>query len=618
VRVVHVVRQFHPGVGGLENFVLSLAKQQRLEGVNAEVVTLDRLYSKPSVRLLRHDSVEGVPVHRIGFSGSSRYPIAPEVLSHIEPFDIVHVHGVDFFCDFLAATRVLHRKPLVLSTHGGFFHTNFGRFLKPIFFHTVTRASLWQYRRIFACSAGDEAIFRKVAGRRVVRIDNGVDTNKFAGLASRKFVPTLVYFGRFSANKGLDRLVDAFDVLCDELPRARLHIMGRDWGDLLPALKERIHAARHGTAITVHEAPSDDDIRRVISASSYFVSASQYEGFGLTLVEALAAGLLPIVSPLPSFASILGGSDTGLPVQFDDAQSAGKEMASFIRETAKGYGTRRSEAMQLSSRYAWPKVSGRFVREYQDLLGWHEREIFGVRIRPMSRWRALSVVDRALAAGQRLNVSFANAHTLNMAAANDRFRAALQSFLVLNDGLGVDIASRYKFGKPFAGNLNGTDFVPDYLAFTRRRLRIYLVGTSDAVVTTAVERLRARYPRHTVVGGRNGFFAGPEDIEETCRTIRAARADCVLVGMGNPLQELWIDEFGAKTGAKLLFGVGALFDFEAGAVRRAPMWIRRMRCEWVYRLLQEPRRLARRYIVGNFGFLLRVLVEARQVPLYRQ
>ena len=611
MRVVHVVRQFYPGVGGLENFVLSLAKQQRLEGVNAEVVTLDRLYSKPSVRLPRHDSVDGVPVRRIAFSGSPRYPIAPEVLSCIEPFDIVHVHGVDFFCDFLAATRVLHRKPLVLSTHGGFFHTKFAGSLKPMLFHTVTRFSLRQYRRILACSANDEVIFRPVAGRRLLRIDNGVDTNKFAGLASHRCVPTLVYFGRFSANKGLDRLVDAFDVLCDEIPKARLHIMGRDWDDVLPALRERIRAARHGTAVTIHEEPSDDDIRRVIAASSFFVSASQYEGFGLTLVEALAAGLLPIVSTIPSFASILGGSRTGLPVQFDDAESAGREMASFIRESKKGYSARRTEAMQLSSRYSWPKVARRFVREYQNLIGQREREIFGVRIHSMSRSRAVSKIDRAFTAGQQLNVSFANAHTLNLASTDDRFRAALHNFFVLNDGLGVDIASRYKYGRPFAANLNGTDFIPDFLESTRHRLRIYLVGTSDSAVTKAAERLRVRYRRHIVVGQRNGFFAGPEDIEETCRNIQAARADCVLVGMGNPKQELWIEEFGGKTGARLLFGVGALFDFEAGSVRRAPKWIRGLRCEWLYRLLQEPNRLARRYVVGNFGFLFKVLIEAR-------
>jgi alpha-1,3-mannosyltransferase len=381
VRVAHVVRQFYPGVGGLENFVLALAKQQRLEGVNAEVVTLDRLFTNLGTKLERYDNVEGVPVRRIGFSGSTRYPIAPDVLSCIKPFDIVHVHGVDFFCDYLAATQLLHRKPLVLSTHGGYFHTYFARSLKAAFFHTVTRVSLLLFARVFACSANDEVIFRKVAGGRLLRIDNGVDTVKFADLASRNLTPSLVYFGRFSSNKGLDRLIDAFDTMCNEIPKARLHLMGRDWDALLPALHERIAAAHHPAAITVHVDPADDDIRRVIAKSSFFASASEYEGFGLTLVEALASGLLPIVSTIPSFASILGDSDTGRTIQFEDIENAGREMASFVREAAKGYGARRARAMQLASRYAWPKVARRFVREYEHLLGWREREIFGVRIR---------------------------------------------------------------------------------------------------------------------------------------------------------------------------------------------------------------------------------------------
>lgn len=375
MHVAHVVRQFYPGVGGLENFVLALAKQQRFEGVNAEIVTLDRLFTNLGAKLPHYDTVEGVPVRRVGFSGSTRYPIAPEVLSCIKPFDIVHVHGVDFFCDYLAATQLLHRKPLVLSTHGGFFHTNYARFLKAAFFHTVTRASLLLYGRIVACSANDEVIFRKVAGRRFLRIDNGVDTVKFADLASRNVIPSLVYFGRFSSNKGLNRLIDSFDAMCDEIPKARLHLMGRDWDDLLPALNERIAAARHAAAITVHVDPSDDDIRRVIAKSSFFASASEYEGFGLTLVEALAAGLLPIVSPIPSFASVLGDSGTGRAIQFDDIENAGRDMASFVREAAKGYGARRAQAMQLASRYSWPKVARRFVREYEHLLGLRERDL---------------------------------------------------------------------------------------------------------------------------------------------------------------------------------------------------------------------------------------------------
>ena len=240
------------------------------------------------------------------------------------------------------------------------------------------------------------------------------------------------------------------------------------------------------------------------------------------------------------------------------------------------------------------------------------RTILGVTIRDMSRGQAIAAIDEAFKRGERSSVCFANAQALNVACENVHFRGALQRFLVLNDGLGTDIASRIKFGKSFTENLNGTDFVPEYLKRTEHPLRIYLVGTSDAIAARAAQAFRRAYPRHTIVGYRNGFFLGPQDIEQTCCDIRAARADCVLVGMGNPLQELWIDEHGDKTGARLFFAVGALLDFQAGNVRRAPAWVRKLRCEWTYRLLQEPVRLAHRYLIGNFVFIGRILVDARR------
>ena len=123
MRVVHVVRQFPPSVGGLENFVISLAKQQQKQGLDVSILTLNRIKMDSKTVLSKHDVIEGIPVRRIGFVGSFRYPIAPGVLRQIADADIVHVHAVDFFCDFLALTRPLHRKPLVLTTHGGFFHT---------------------------------------------------------------------------------------------------------------------------------------------------------------------------------------------------------------------------------------------------------------------------------------------------------------------------------------------------------------------------------------------------------------------------------------------------------------------------------------------------------------
>lgn len=251
------------------------------------------------------------------------------------------------------------------------------------------------------------------------------------------------------------------------------------------------------------------------------------------------------------------------------------------------------------------------MQSLESMRATEARSILGVTIRDLGSDQAIATIDGALSRGERANVCFANAQALNVACDNAHFRESLRRFLVLNDGLGTDIASRIKFGKPFTENLNGTDFVPEYLGRTEHSLRIYLVGTTDAVVGRAAQALRRAYPRHTIVGYRNGFFLGPQDVEQTCCDIRAARADCVLVGMGNPLQELWIDEHGEKTGARLFFAVGALLNFQAGSVRRAPSWVRKLRCEWIYRLLQEPLRLARRYLIGNFVFLRRVLADAR-------
>lgn len=240
------------------------------------------------------------------------------------------------------------------------------------------------------------------------------------------------------------------------------------------------------------------------------------------------------------------------------------------------------------------------------------RTLLGVRVRDLGRDGAIALIDETVARGDVAKVCFANAQTLNLAHSDDRYRKTLRNFIVLNDGFGADIASRIKYGAPFRENLNGTDFMPDFLAETRQSLRIYLVGSTDAVAARAAEALASAYPRHTIVGHRNGFFSGPQDIEQTCCDIRKAEADCVLVGMGNPLQEFWIDEHGATTVARLFFGVGAFLDFQAGHVPRAPHWVRQMRCEWMYRLLQEPVRLARRYLIGNFVFLGRVLLDARR------
>ena len=603
MRVLHVVRQFHPAVGGLENMVLSLARAQRDAGLEAEVLTLDRRFQDLGTVLPALDCVEGIPVRRIPFRGSRRYPLATQALSHLKSFDLVHVHAVDFFSDFLSATARVHGKPMVLTTHGGFFHTAFAQRLKQIYFRTITKTALRNYRRVIACSDNDAQTFRTIAGDRVALIENGVDIEKFRNASSEAYSARIAYFGRFASHKGVLNLIRSFECVRREIPDAQLVMIGSDSDGMLAQINEAVASSAHSDGINVLTDRSDAEIKAELSRCSFFASASEYEGFGLTLVEALSAGLVPMVNAIPTFKTIVERAGVGLVTNFADPSSAGAEMCSFIKARANDHAQARASAIASAELYNWERAEQMYRAEYERVLGTSTRTLLGVKIDVMNRIDAVEVLDDAVSEQRPLRVAFANAHTLRLAAKNADLRRTLRDFLVFNDGVGVDIASWMKFGKRFPDNLNGTDFVPYYLGNTRHRLRIFLIGARPEIVPLAAERFSAAYPQHSIVGVRHGYFSRNAEIERVRDDIRASRADMVLVAMGDPLQELWIDKHCRDLPVSLQLGVGALFDFTSGQAWRAPLWMRRARCEWIYRLAREPRRLFHRYVIGNVVFL---------------
>jgi exopolysaccharide biosynthesis WecB/TagA/CpsF family protein len=139
---------------------------------------------------------------------------------------------------------------------------------------------------------------------------------------------------------------------------------------------------------------------------------------------------------------------------------------------------------------------------------------------------------------------------------------------------------------------------------------VYFFGAKPGVAEEAKDLLEDRIPGLKVVGCRDGYFDRGKP-EEAVAEIAAGAPGLLLVGMGNPLQEKWIAEHVAATGARLAVGVGAFFDFQTGHVKRAPAWMNKLGLEWVHRLLKEPKRMWRRYLLGNPLFLWRVLRQRR-------
>ncbi|MEI8717293.1 WecB/TagA/CpsF family glycosyltransferase [Mesorhizobium sp. ISC11] len=223
------------------------------------------------------------------------------------------------------------------------------------------------------------------------------------------------------------------------------------------------------------------------------------------------------------------------------------------------------------------------------------------------RWNdAIALLNRLIAERRFTKVSFLNAHNANIAYTDPVFAEALDDFLILPDGIGIDLAARLLYGAPFPDNLNGTDFVPAFLQASTTPLTVGLLGATRVNAEAASVKLAALAVQHRFVVIHDGYFP-PSQEREIVDRIAALRPDVLLVAMGVPRQELWIERHIDARHCTLPIAVGALLDFLSGAVPRAPLWMRRLRLEWLFRLAVEPGRLWRRYVVGNPLFLLRVV-----------
>jgi len=207
------------------------------------------------------------------------------------------------------------------------------------------------------------------------------------------------------------------------------------------------------------------------------------------------------------------------------------------------------------------------------------------------------------------SVAFLNAHCANVACRSAEYRAALeQASLVFGDGSGVRLASRLA-GTPIVDNVNGTDMAP--LLFDRMAaegLSLYLLGARPGVARAAAEKQLERHPGLQVAGADHGYHddAGFAALAER---VAAARPDVILVALGVPRQELWIERWRRHLAPSVLVGVGGLLDFLSERIPRAPGWLRFLGLEWTYRLWQEPGRMWRRYLLGNVEFMARVMQE---------
>lgn len=233
--------------------------------------------------------------------------------------------------------------------------------------------------------------------------------------------------------------------------------------------------------------------------------------------------------------------------------------------------------------------------------------LFGLQLtdmglEPAARW----IVHRAKSAVVT-DVAFLNAHCVNVAYRSPEYRRVMEGMTrIFADGIGMRIAARVA-GEDLVDNVNGTDLFPVLCREAAQSgCGIYLFGARDGIAAAAAERLTAQTPGLKISGTHHGYVQGGDAERRLVDEINASGATILLVALGVPSQELWIERNRARLSVPVVVGVGGLFDYYSGRIPRAPLVLRKAGLEWAWRLAQEPRRLAGRYIVGNAVFLARL------------
>jgi N-acetylglucosaminyldiphosphoundecaprenol N-acetyl-beta-D-mannosaminyltransferase len=238
----------------------------------------------------------------------------------------------------------------------------------------------------------------------------------------------------------------------------------------------------------------------------------------------------------------------------------------------------------------------------------HSMDLLGVRVDRIHLTELLGFLRDAGNSDRPVSVLYLNPHVWNLARNDSDLLAALDGAdVVWCDGVGILLAARV-LGSRLPERMTVPDFIDDVCHQCVVDSRsLYFLGGEEGVARRTAEILRRRHPGLKVVGSHHGYLGKPEVEAKVLGEIRRLAPDLLLVGMGSPRQEMWIARHLQGLNVKVGWAVGALFDHLTGKVPRAPHWASTHGLEWLHRLMVEPRRLWRRYLLGNARFLAAVI-----------
>ena len=361
MRVLSITPTFFPQLGGLEQVVLELARRVPEHGIQMDVAHVAAGLPRLCERV--HD----VTVFRVPLRGNRMVGWASSLPELARGYDLLHVHDPQLLAISGNVRWLCRGIPAVLSTHGGFWHTDSGYWFKRGYEATFLRGYAGSYRRILATSVSDLEYFKRFAAR-VELCSNGVDVKSFYGVpAPGPLGPyRWIYWGRLSRNKRVD-LAIAYVAHARALGHpVELLVCGQDFDLQLPALEAQV--ARLGLTGAVRFEPylSNAALLAELAQRTVYITASEHEGFGLSVVEAMAAGRIVICRNMAPLNGFVRHAESGWFLSFDGSPQDLEALGAFLESSAVAVSAMSSAARLTAGAHDWDVVTPRFVRHYRE------------------------------------------------------------------------------------------------------------------------------------------------------------------------------------------------------------------------------------------------------------
>ena len=251
----------------------------------------------------------------------------------------------------------------------------------------------------------------------------------------------------------------------------------------------------------------------------------------------------------------------------------------------------------------------------------HTVDLLGIRIAALTMNDVLRICEEHIAEKNPLLLSVVNvAKLVNSRKDAELRKSIMEADIILADGLPIVWLSKL-IGDPLPERLAGIDIMYRLLErASQNNYGVYFLGAERSIIQSVVQTVKQRYSGVRIAGYRDGYF-GESESKEIAEEIRNSSADILLVAMSSPKKENFLRNWRKFMNVPVCHGVGGSFDILGGAIKRAPFWVQRYGLEWLYRLIQEPRRMWKRYLVTNIIFIklsLEAILRARLARLFRK